>query len=55
MFTYSAAGMFNSCPNGEWLDGRTLDAPPPRQTSVIFKRAPKAKGKATQPQRQICE
>ena len=33
---------------GELLDGRKLDAPPPRQTSVTFKRAPKAKGKAAQ-------
>ena len=29
---------------GELLDGRKLDAPPPRQTSVTFKRAPKARG-----------
>ena len=27
---------------GELLEGKTLDAPPPRQTSVTFKRAPKA-------------
>ena len=27
---------------GELLDGERLDAPPPRQTSVTFKRAPKA-------------
>ena len=29
---------------GELLGGRKLDAPPPRQTSVTFKRAPKARG-----------
>ena len=35
-------------PVGELLDGRKLDAPPPRQTSVTFKRAPKARGKAAE-------
>ena len=30
---------------GELLDGQKLDAPPPRQTSVTFKRAPRAKTK----------
>ena len=29
---------------GELLDGRQLSAPPPRQTSVTFKRAPRAAG-----------
>ena len=32
---------------GELLDGRQLDAPPPRQTSVTFKRAPRATGDAS--------
>ena len=32
---------------GELLDGQKLDAPPPRQTSVTFKRAPLAKTKTT--------
>jgi len=27
---------------GELLGGKKLDAPPPRQTNVTFKRAPKA-------------
>ena len=30
---------------GELLDGQKLDAPPPRQISVTFKRAPRAKTK----------
>ena len=30
---------------GELLDGKRLDAPPIRQTSTTFKRAPKAKAK----------
>ena len=30
---------------GELLDGQKLDAPPPRQTSVTFKRAPRVKTK----------
>jgi hypothetical protein len=29
----------------ELLDGRTIDMPPIRDTSVTFKRAPRAKGK----------
>ena len=37
---------------GELLDGRKLDAPPPRQTSVTFKRAPKARGTSAE-QRKI--
>ena len=41
-------------PVGELLDGRKLDAPPPRQTGVTFKRAPKARGKAAE-QRKIFE
>ena len=36
-------------PVGELLDGRKLDAPPPRQTSVTFKRVPKAKETKEQP------
>ena len=39
---------------GELLDGRKLDAPPPRQTSVTFKRAPKARGTSAE-QRKIFE
>jgi hypothetical protein len=33
---------------GELLDGRRLDAPPSRQTSVTYKRAPKAAPKAAE-------
>jgi len=33
---------------GELLDGKKLDAPPPRQTSVTYKRAPKAVPKAAE-------
>ena len=35
---------------GELLAGKKLDTPPPRQTSLTYKRAPKARKKAeTQP------
>lgn len=33
---------------GELLDGKKLDAPPARQTSVTFKQAPRARGKAAE-------
>jgi hypothetical protein len=36
---------------GELLEGKKLDAPPPRQTSVTFKRAPKAATKAAEQRR----
>ena len=35
-------------PVGELLDGRKLDAPPPRQTSVTFKRAPRARERSAE-------
>ena len=37
---------------GELLEGKKLDAPPPRQTSVTFKRGPKARGTSAE-QRKI--
>ena len=31
-----------------WLDGKRIDMPPVRQTSVTYKRAPKATAKAAE-------
>jgi hypothetical protein len=35
---------------GDLLNGKRLDAPPPRQTSVTYKRAPKVRLKVAEEQ-----